>query len=117
MKMLIKKKTTISKNDNLILLANKKSNLSTFGLSKKELVYTNNTINKKKKEIVLINQYNRHIFVIVPKQEKNANKHAEKCRMLGDQLAKQLKDMGSALIIDLKESQTEIMQLARIQNF
>ena len=112
MEMLIKKKTTISKNDNLILLANKKSNLSTFGLSKKELVYTNNTINKKKKEIVLINQYNRHIFVIVPKQEKNANKHAEKCRMLGDQLAKQLKDMGSALIIDLKESQTEIMQLA-----
>ena len=111
MKMLIKKKTTISKSDNLIILANRKSTLSTFGLSKKELDYINNTT-KKKKELVSINQYDRHIFVLVPKQEKNANKHAEKCRMLGDQLAKKLKDMNSALIIDVKESQTEVMQIA-----
>ena len=39
MKTLIKKKTTISDKDNLILLCNKKSKLSEFNLSKQELDY------------------------------------------------------------------------------
>ena len=39
MKTLIKKKTTISDKDNLILLCDKKSKLSDFNLSKQELEY------------------------------------------------------------------------------
>ena len=111
MKTLIKKKTTISNQDNLILLCDLKSKLSDFPLSKQELDYIKKE-QKDKKEIVAINQYGRHIFVILPKQEKDANKNAENCRMLGDSLAGTLKDESAALIIDLKENQTEAMQIA-----
>ena len=111
MKTLIKKKTTISDQDNLILLCDLKSKLSDFPLSKQELDYIKKE-QKDKKEIVAINQYRRHIFVILPKQEKDANKNAENCRMLGDSLAGTLKDESAALIIDLKENQTEAMQIA-----
>ena len=111
MKTLIKKKTTISDQDNLILLCDLKSKLSDFPLSKQELDYIKKE-QKDKKEIVAINQYGRHIFVILPNQEKDANKNAENCRMLGDSLAGTLKDESAALIIDLKENQTEAMQIA-----
>ena len=111
MKTLIKKKTTISEKDNLILLCNKKSKLSDFNLSKKEIGY----IKKEQKcnsEIIAINQYGRHIFVILPKKEKDANKHAEHCRLIGDNLVERLKDEKSAFIVDVKGNQTEAMQIA-----
>ena len=111
MKTLIKKKTTISDKDNLILLCDTKSKLSDFHLSKQELDYIKKE-QKDNKEIVAINQYGRHIFIILPKKEKNPNKHAENCRLIGDILAGKLKDMKSALIIDIKESQPEAMQIA-----
>ena len=52
MKTLIKKKTTISNKDNLILLCNKKNKLSDFRLSRKELDYIKSEW-KYKKEIVI----------------------------------------------------------------
>ena len=107
MKTLIKKKTTISDKDNLILLCDKKSNLSDFNLSKQELDYIKKE-QKDNKEIVAINQYGRHIFIILPKKEKDPNKHAENCRLIGDILAGKLKDMKSSLIIDVKESMREM---------
>jgi len=111
MKTLIKKKTTISDKDNLILLYDKKSKLSDFNLSKQELDYIKLEW-KDKKEIVAINQYGRHIFLVLPKKEKDNNQHAENCRLLGDRLAGKLKDEKSVLIIDVKENQTEAMQIA-----
>ena len=42
MKTIIKKKTTISEKDNLILLCNKKSNLSDFNLTQAELSHIKN---------------------------------------------------------------------------
>ena len=111
MKIRIKKKTTISDKDNLILLCDTKSKLSDFNLSKQELGYIKKE-QKDKKEIVAINQYGRHIFIILPKIEKDANKHAENCRLIGDILAGKLKDVKSSLIIDIKENQTEAMQIA-----
>jgi len=110
MKTLIKKKTTISNNDNLILLCNAKSKLSAFKLSKQELDYIKNR-QKKKSEIVVINQYARRIFVVLPKKEKNINKHAENCRMIGDKLAVELKELESALIVDVKKNQAETIQI------
>ena len=108
MKTLIKKKTTISNKDNLILLCDSKSNLSEFNLTEQELNY----IKKEAKEIVVINQYSRHLFVVVPKKEKDVSKHAENCRMLGDSLSEKLKGLDSALIIDIKKNQKEAMQIA-----
>ena len=48
MKTLIKKKTTINKNDNLIILTNKKDNLKQYGISEKEQAY----VKKLKDEII-----------------------------------------------------------------
>mgnify|MGYP001240669753 CR=1 FL=1 len=111
MKTLIKKKTTISNKDNLILLCNLKSKLSEFNLSKVELNYIK-TEKESKKEIIEINQYERYIFLIFPKKEVPQSKHAENCRMIGDQLTEKLKDTSSVLIVDLKGNQTEAIHIA-----
>ena len=111
MKTLIKKKTTISNNDNLILLCNKKSILSKFNLSKQELNYIK-IEQKKGEEIVTINQYTRLIFIIIPKKKNDINAHAENCRLIGDILAIKLQYKTSTLILDLKNNQTEAMQIA-----
>ena len=111
MKTIIKKKTTISNKDNLILLCNSKSNLSDFSLSKKELDYIK-TKQKSQQEIITINQYQRLIFVITTKKEKNAQEDAENCRMIGDTLAVKLQNEKSALIINIKDNQIQAMQIA-----
>ena len=108
MKTLIKKKTTISDKDNLILLCDKKSRLSDFNFSKQELNFIKQE-QKEKKEIVTINQYERKIIVVNPKKEKNANQHQENCRMLGDQLQGSLKEEKSVLIVDVKGNQREVL--------
>ena len=110
MKTLIKKKTTISDKDNLILICDKKSNLKSFDFSKLELSFIAKQ-QKEKKEIVVINQYNRMIFVVTPKKEKNANQHQENCRMLGDQLQGSLKEEKSVLIVDVKGNQREVLAI------
>ena len=110
MKTLIKKKTTISDKDNLILICDKKSNLKSFDFSKLELSFIAKQ-QKEKKEIVVINQYNRMIFVVTPKKEKNTNQHQENCRMLGDQLQGSLKDKKSVLIVDVKGNQREVLAI------
>ena len=108
MKTLIKKKTTISDKDNLILLCESKDNLSGFNLTKQELNY----IKKEDKEIVTINQYQRYVFVVQPEKQKNTNQHAENCRMLGYALSEKLKNQNSALIVDIKKNQKEAIQIA-----
>ena len=55
MKTLIKKKTTISDKDNLILICDKNSNLKRFDFSKSELSFIVKQ-QKDKKEIIVINQ-------------------------------------------------------------
>jgi leucyl aminopeptidase len=111
MKTLIKKKTTITDKDNLILLCDKKSNLKSFDFSKSELSFIAKE-QKDKKEIVAINQYNKLVFVVNPKKEKNTNQRQENCRMLGDQLQGSLKDEKSVIIVDLKENQREVLAMA-----
>ena len=56
MKTLLKKKTTISEKDNLIILCNSNTDLSLKFLSKPELEFIKQE-QKKHKEIVEINQY------------------------------------------------------------
>ena len=110
MKTFIKKKTTISNNDNLILLCTKNSNLSEYNLTDNELNY----IKKEETELIIINQYSRHIFVVLTKKNKNKNKNAEKNRIIGDQIIEKLKTLSysSAMIVDIKGDQNEAMQIA-----
>jgi len=111
MKTIIKNKQAFSDNDNLILLCNKESNLSAFSISKDELNYIQKE-GKEGKEIITINQYSRLVFIVNPKFEKEANKHLEDVRLLGDQLQVNLKDEESVMIIDVKGNQTEVLAIA-----
>ena len=70
MTTIIKKKTTISEKDNLIIICNKKSDLSKFQLSNQEMKFVKSQI-KDNKEIITINQYDRLISLVLPKKERN----------------------------------------------
>ena len=111
MKTLLKKKTTISEKDNLIILCNSNTDLSLKFLSMPELEFIKQE-QKKHKEIVEINQYKRLIFIVTPKKELDNNKYAENCRLLGDSLTEKLKTKESVLILDEKKDQKEVLLIA-----
>ena len=111
MKTLLKKKTTISNNDNLVILSHPKGKFFDNLFSKKELSFIKKE-EKDSKQIIEINQYERIIFIVIPKVENDKNKNSENCRMLGDKLVEKLKDYRSILIINSKKNQTQAMEIA-----
>ena len=108
MKTLIKKKTTINKKDNLIILTDKKDNLKQYGISEKEHVY----IKKVNDEIISINQYDRYLFIVKPKKNRNINLHSENCRLIGDRLIEKLIDVNSIVIIDTIMKSDDALKIA-----
>ncbi|MEC9303911.1 MAG: leucyl aminopeptidase [Bacteroidota bacterium] len=108
MKTLIKKKTTINKKDNLIILTDKKDNLKQYGISEKEHIY----IKKVNDEIISINQYDRYIFIVKPKKNRNINLHSENCRLIGDRLIERLIDVNSIVIIDTIMKNDDALKIA-----
>mgnify|MGYP001342403288 CR=1 FL=1 len=105
MKTILKKKASISEKDNLILIVNKNSNINSYNFSKSEIQHIQSQINK---EIIItnINQYNRKISVIYPKQETNANKNSENLRMIGFKLQKFFSQENSLVIYDQENNST-----------
>ncbi len=110
MTTLIKKKTTISEKDNLVLLIATNSDLSSFNLNDAEHSFIKEELSNDK-ELISINQYNRLLFIVCPKDEKDSNKHLESCRMLGDSLQGKLKDKEKISLIDVKGNQTEALAI------
>ena len=111
MKILLKRKNTLSKNDNLIILYKNKLSLSQFNLEKKELDYVKREL-KNKKELITINQYYRHIFIVSPQKKTTTNEYYENCRMIGDKIEEKLKNQMSVMFVDLKESGSDILKVA-----
>lgn len=68
----ISKITTIKNTGSVVLLCGKTSNISNYGLSKDELDFVKNAINKNGKKFVCINQLNRYVMIqlIEIKKEK-----------------------------------------------
>ena len=111
MTTIIKKKTTISEKDNLIIICNKKSNLSKFKLSNQEMKFVKSQI-KDNKEIITINQYDRLISLVLPKKEGNKYLHCENIRILGDQICSIYSEKKSLLIINLDKQESASTLLA-----
>ena len=82
MNTIIKNKNTISKQDNLIILANKNTKLSSIDLNKNEKKYIKDQ-QKNNQEIIVINQYLRKIIIVNPKKIDNNNLFTENIRGLG----------------------------------
>jgi leucyl aminopeptidase len=59
----ISKSTALKNNESIILLGSNKINFSTYGLSKDEIAYINNQIEKSNKKWIHINQLSRHVFI------------------------------------------------------
>lgn len=108
MKTLIKKKITINKKDNLIILTNNKDNLKQYGISEKETAY----IKKVNDEIISINQYDRFIFIVEPKQCRNINAYSENCRLIGDRLIEKFIDLKSIVIFDTINKNDDALKIA-----
>ena len=101
MNTIIKNKNTISKQDNLIILANKNTKLSSIDLNKNEKKYIKDQ-QKNNKEIIVINQYLRKIIIVNPKKIDNKNLFIENIRGLGHKVYSELIDLNNILIENLE---------------
>ena len=101
MNTIIKNKNTISKQDNLIILANKNTKLSSIDLNKNEKKYIKDQ-QKNNKEIIVINQYLRKIIIVNPKKIDNKNLFIENTRGLGNKVYSELIDLNNILIENLE---------------
>ena len=110
MKTIIKNKSSFSQKEDLILLCEKKNSLSNFNFSEPELNHIKSEW-RNKKEIVLINQYQRLIFIVKPTNYKNKNKYIESLRLIGDQLQNYLQEKESILLIDLTNSHKKLLAI------
>ena len=111
MKTIIKSKVSFSEKDNLIILCDKVSHLSNLNISAEELDYINRKW-KSKKEITLINQYSRLLFIVNPKDEDNTNKHLESMRLLGDKIQPDLSEEESVFILNKRKNKNETIAIA-----
>ena len=94
MKTIIKNKNTISKKDNLIILANKNTKLASYNLNSDERNYVKSQ-QKNKQEIIVINQYSRKIIIVNPNKNKEGNLFIENIRCLANKVFSELKEIGS----------------------
>ena len=101
MNTIIKNKNTISKQDNLIILANKNTKLSSIDLNKNEKKYIKDLL-KKNKEIIVIIQYLRKIIIVNPKKIDNKILFIENIRGLGHKVYSELIDLNNILIENLE---------------
>ncbi len=80
--------TSVSNQENVVILADKKSNFKDAGFSKQELAYVKDCITKKEQKMVTINQYKRAVHIAVIKEGKTEELTSEVCRRAGcDMLA------------------------------
>ena len=92
MKTIIKNKNTISKKDNLIILANKNTKLASYDLNSDEKNYIKSQ-QKNKQEIIVINQYSRKIIIVNPNENKEGNLFIENIRCLANKVFSELKEI------------------------
>ncbi len=83
--MLIKNVKSTQKIDNLLVLSNKKTEFSKYGLSKEETSYIKTQISKDAKQIV-INKYSKFIIFILPKESDNKHQYVENARIEGNKI-------------------------------
>ena len=111
MNIILKKKKSFSENDNLILLINKKQNLSKLNFSKKEVRHIESEL-KNGNEIVTIDQFDRIVSIVAPNKEKNKNQFKENIRLIGDKLQTVFHKKKSVIISCLNKTTDNILLMA-----
>ena len=106
MKTLIKNKNTISKKDNLIILSNKNTNLSSFDLNQNEKKYIKDQ-QKNNQEIIVLNHYLRKIMIVNPKNINSKNLFVENIRGLGNKIYSELNEINNVSIQNLERDKID----------
>ena len=106
MKTLIKNKNTISNKDNLIILVNKNTNLSSFDLNQNEKKYIKDQ-QKNNQEIIVLNHYLRKIMIVNPKNINSKNLFVENIRGLGNKTYSELKEINNVSIQNLERDKID----------
>jgi leucyl aminopeptidase len=110
----ISKKSVINNGDNLVILCNKNSNLSNYGLSKAELDFIKNEITKKDKKQICINQFQRLVIVQLIDVQKENYQTLEKLRKASTAVHAQLIDFKAEgiTIVDAENKSAETLAFA-----
>jgi len=103
MKTIIKNKNTITEKDNLIILSNKKSQLSSLALSNHEIKYVKKQ-QKNNAEIIILNQYTRKIIIVNPQDKSDTHLYAENLRCLGDKILDEIKNLDSITVDNIERN-------------
>ena len=112
MKTIIKNKNSFSKNDNLIILYEKISDLNQLNISSIELKYIKQEIHKNK-QIITINQYSRLLIILNVEKNKIQSKYFELLRKKGAEIQSILKSYPSLFILnENKKKSKEILSIA-----
>ena len=111
MKTIIKNKNSFSKNDNLVILYKKISDLTKLNISSKELKYIKQKI-KKKEKIITINQYSRFLIIINLGGNKIQNKYFELLRKTGAEIQSILKSHTALVLVNENKKSKDILSLA-----
>ena len=106
MKTLIKNKNTISNKDNLIILVNKNTNLSSFDFNQNEKKYIKDQ-QKNNQEIIVLNHYLRKIIIVNPKNINSKNLFVENIRGLGNKTYSELKEINNVSIQNLERDKID----------
>ena len=71
---------SVSNQENIVIVANKKTDLKKFGFSKEELVFIKESTGKKEHKSVMINQYKRVVYLELIDEDKTDVLSAEAAR-------------------------------------
>ncbi|MEO6882745.1 MAG: leucyl aminopeptidase [Bacteroidia bacterium] len=110
----ITKKTSISGNDNILLLCSAKTNLVNFGLTKAEADFVKNEISKNEKKFLTINQLKRYVFIQLIDEKKDAYLTLEAQRRAGSNLTKILNKfkISDICLLDTENKFSEMLAFA-----
>ena len=107
----IKKSGKLQLSEHAVFLCNKKTNLSSTGLTEKEIAFAKTQLDKNEKQSVVINQFNRVVIVQTAESKKQKYLTAENWRKAGANLVavcNEFKISQIAVIDLLNDSETTL---------
>lgn len=107
----ISKKSAISNSENIILLCSKNSSFNNFGLSKMEIDFIKNEINKKELFFISINQLSRFVFIQVIDFKKDKNTTLECLRKAAHKAHSLIVEnkIENITVVDVDNNQAEVL--------
>lgn len=109
---LISKKNSLDVNSNLAIICNSFSNKTEYKLTKEQVYYLQNEINKNSKKFVQINALSRIIYVLVVDEKQDVNKSLEIVRKNGSTICDSLNSEKRSSVFCINNASSPKLSLA-----